>query len=150
MMNKWLKYFLVAVLVFCLILVRAFENELFYDPFLAYFARNFENIAFPYYDLGKVNASISLRYAINALLTTFIIAVLFQNKKYTKFTILVLIFGFMILLPIYNYAIKEEFKLMANLGFTIRRFLLQPLFVLILIPAFFYQNYQKKNNSELN
>lgn len=144
-MNKWLKFLLVVVLIFGLILIRKYEDVLFYDPFLDYFKHS-NTKHFPYYDLQQLYASISLRYALNTLLTVFIVAVIFQNKKYTKFTIITLIAAFVILLPLYHYALLQEFEIGENIGFYIRRFLIQPMFVLILIPAFLYQDYQKKNS----
>lgn len=144
-MNKWLKILLIVILIFGLILIRKFEDVLFYDPFLDYF-KNSKAKIFPIYDLQQLYASLSLRYALNTLLTVFIVAVIFQNKKYTKFTIITLIAAFVILLPLYHYALLQEFEIGENIGFYIRRFLIQPMFVLILIPAFLYQDYQKKNS----
>ena len=43
---KWHRYLLIAVLTIGLILVRYFEDVLFYDPFLAYFKGDFLNTAF--------------------------------------------------------------------------------------------------------
>ncbi len=147
-MKKWLRFLWAALFLVGLIMIRVFEKDLFYDPFLQYFQREASEQTFPYYELSRINASILFRYALNALLTTAIVAVLFQNKKYTRFTVLVLIISLFVLLPLYNYAIKQEFQLGANIGFYIRRFLIQPMYVLILIPAFFYQNYLNKNNRE--
>ncbi|SUP54261.1 exosortase F-associated protein [Weeksella virosa] len=147
-MKKWLRFLWAALFLVGLIMIRVFEKDLFYDPFIEYFQRDTSNQTFPYYVLSRVNASILFRYALNALLTTAIIAVLFQNKKYTRFTVLVLIISLFVLLPLYNYAIKQEFQLGTNIGFYIRRFLIQPMYVLLLIPSFFYQNYLNKNNRE--
>lgn len=144
-MNKWLKFGIVSVLILGLILVRKYEEVLFYDPFLWYFKHS-ERTIFPIVDFPRLYASLSFRYALNALLSVLIIAVWFQNKQYTKFTIVTLIAGFVVLLPLYHLAILDKFELGANIGFYIRRFLIQPMFVLILIPAFLYQNYQTKNS----
>ncbi len=137
-MNKWLRYILAAGLVFCLILIRRFENELFYDPFLAYFKNDFYSIPFPEYDLSKVILHILFRYFLNSFLSILIIGLIFWKIKYLKYSVYIL-FGFsVILLPLYIYNIETEFNMGENIGFYIRRFLIQPYLLLILIPAFFY------------
>lgn len=137
-MSKWFRYLLVAVLIVCLILVRKFETDLFYDPFLKFFQGDFYNNSFPDYDLSKIIIGIVFRYGLNALLSILIIWLIFDNKKYALFTFYAELILFIILLPIYLYMVKTEFHLGENFGFYIRRFLIQPLLLLILIPAFFY------------
>lgn len=143
-MNKWLRYLLVAVLIFCLILIRKYENSLFHDPFLAYFKGDFYNSVFPQYDLSKVTLNILFRYFLNSLISLIIIWFLFWNLKYVKFSSIVLGVFSIILLPIYIYFIENEFNLGENIGFYVRRFLIQPLLLLILIPAFFYHQQKLK------
>lgn len=145
-MNKWLRYVLAAVVTFGLILVRKFETELFYDPFLAYFKIDFYHSEFPDYELGKVILNILFRYFLNLLLSILIIGLIFWRKDYMKYTVYVWI-GFLIfLLPLYVYFIKTEFSLGENYGFYIRRFLIQPVLLLILIPAFFYHQQNAKRS----
>lgn len=143
-MNKWLKYSLVVLLVFGLILIRKFEDFLFYDPFLMFFKGDFLHAEFPSYNLGKVSLNIGFRYALNSIISLGIIQLLFENKQKTLFTALVLLAFFIILLPLYLYMIKIQFSIGENIGFYIRRFLIQPMIVLILIPAFYYQQYLNK------
>lgn len=143
-MNRWLRYSLAAGLIFCLILVRKFETDLFYDPFLDYFKGDFYNAEFPQYELGKIILHIVFRYSLNSVISLGIIWFLFQNLKYVKFSATVLLFFLIILLPVYIYFIENKFHLGENIGFYIRRFLIQPLLLLILIPAFFYQRQKLK------
>ena len=143
-MNKWLRYALAAVLIFCLILVRRFETELFYDPFLEFFKGDFLNNDYPQYDLTKVILSIFSRYFLNTFISILIIGLIFWNKKYMLFSAYVFIGFFLILLPIYVYFGETEFSFGENFGFYIRRFLIQPVLLLILIPAFYYQQFLAK------
>lgn len=145
-MNKWLRYTLAAGLVFCLILVRGFENKLFYDPFLAYFKSDFYSIPFPEYDLGKVILHIFFRYLLNSILSIMIIGLIFWKRKYLKYSVYILLGFLIILLPLYVYNIETEFKWGENIGFYIRRFLIQPYLLLILIPAFFYHQQKTQLN----
>jgi len=146
-MSKWTKYVLAAGLVFCLILVRMFETELFYDPFLAYFKGDFYNTEFPEYDLTKLSLNIVFRYFLNSAISLGIIWFLFGNKNYVKFSVVILISFLILLLPVYIYFIENQFNLGENIGFYVRRFLIQPMLLLILIPAFFYQNQQIKQKN---
>ena len=149
-MNKWIRYIFTAVLIFGLILVRKYEDILFYDPFLAFFKGDFLNKEFPEYDLARISIHIIFRYLLNSILTLGIIGLLFWSWKYVKFTALVLLGFLIILLPIYLFMIESEFSIGENLGFYIRRFLIQPMVLLILIPAFYYQKFLKNQNSKEN
>lgn len=146
-MPKFVRYMLVAILIFGLILVRKFEEILFYDPFLAFFKTSFSGKTLPDYDLVKVCFFVFLRYLMNSLLSLAIIACLFWDGQKVKFSAWVLGVAFLILLPIYVWAIESQFSIGENFGFYIRRFLIQPLFLLLLIPAFYYQDYQKKQQA---
>lgn len=146
-MKNWVKYIIVACLIFCLILVRRFETELFYDPFLAYFKGDFYNSAFPEYDLSKISLNIIFRYFLNSLISLGIIWFLFSKRDYVKFSAIVMIAFLIIMLPVYIYFIETEFSLGKNMGFYIRRFLIQPILLLVLIPAFYYQNQKLKEKN---
>lgn len=146
MPNKYIRYTIALLLIIGLILVRRFENILFYDPFIEYFA--FSRKIFPELDLAKFNASTTLRFAINTLLTVLIIWFIFWKRNYVRFSILVIIIGFVFLLPLYNYLISTKFSSGEMIFFYVRRFLIQPMFVLILIPCFYYQEIQNKKRDE--
>ena len=149
-MSKWIRYIFTAVLIFGLILVRKYEDILFYDPFLAFFKGDFLNKEFPEYDLARISIHIIFRYVLNSILSLGIIGLLFWSWKYVKFTALVLLGFLIILLPLYLFMIESEFSIGENLGFYIRRFLIQPMVLLILIPAFYYQKFLKNQNSKEN
>lgn len=146
-MNKWVRYAIAAGLVFCLILVRAFETKLFYDPFLAFFKGDFYNKEFPYYDLVRVILNVTSRFLLNSILSILVIWFLFWNKQYVKYACYILIGFFIVLLPIYIICIENQFQLGENFGFYIRRFLIQPYLLLILIPAFYYHQQKQRISS---
>lgn len=147
-MKKWLRFLLAGILIFGLILVRKFEDILFYDPFLSYFKGDTLNQSFPEYDDFKIILNISFRYLLNSLLTLGIIALIFKDRRKVKFTAIVLLLFLIVLLPVYLYFIHIQFSLGENIGFYIRRFLIQPMLLLILIPAFYYQNYLTSTKEE--
>lgn len=137
MMNKYLRFLLIGLLFFMLVLVRAFASELFYDPFIHYFKDDYLHKPIPETDLLKLYLSTMYRYILNALISVGIIYLLFQ-KKYLKFALQFYIIAFIVLillysLPLFGVSINQ-FSI-----FYIRRFLIHPIFVLLLIPAFYYQ-----------
>lgn len=146
-MNSWIRYAIAGIFIFSLMLVRAFETQMFYDPFLAYFKGDFYHKDFPDYDLTRVILNVSYRFVLNSLLSLLIIWFLFWNKKYVKYAVYILIGFFILLLPIYIFCIENQFQLGENFGFYIRRFLIQPYLLLILIPAFYYHQQKQKMNS---
>lgn len=153
-MQKLLNYkkeiFFSIALVFLLAVIRAFE-DLFYDPFLNYFKRDYANLPFPEYNTTKLFFSLILRYFLNSIISLAIIQVLFKDFSLTKFaSVLYLIFFVILIIAFFAILI---FSTEANnlLLFYVRRFLIQPLFVLLFVPAFYYQNQLiKKNNKSEN
>jgi len=143
-MNKWINYLLAGLCVLGLIAVRRWETTLFYDPFLAYFKGDFYKGSFPSYELWKLIGSLFFRYVLNSAISLLIIWFLFQNKRYIKFSIILFAAFFFVLLPMYLYFIHLEFKIGENIGFYVRRFLIQPYLLLILIPAYFYHEQKMK------
>jgi len=133
-------------LVLLLAVIRTYEH-LFYYPFLDYFTRDYSNLPFPQYDAIKLFFSLLLRYALNSIISLAIIQVLFKDFSLTKFaSVLYLLFFIILIITLF---VILNFSAEANnlLLFYVRRFLIQPLFVLLFVPAFYYQNQLiKKNN----
>ena len=142
MPNKYIRIFLVILLILLLVSVRFFEEALFYDPLTKYF--NYYKARFPDFNETKLYSNIFLRYMINLLLTVLIVKVIFWKQKYVKFTIVVGIIGLIILLPLYAYQLQKHLIWGDMIFFYVRRFLIQPMFLIILIPCFYYQEIVNK------
>ena len=132
-------YVIVGVLILALILVRAFESKLFYDPFLKFFHGENQNKPLPDYEGFKLFLGLFFRYLINSLITISIIYLLFKETSIVKLTAVLLVVFFVILITafflILNFSSKPDYLVV----FYIRRFLIQPLFLILFVPAFFYQ-----------
>jgi exosortase F-associated protein len=140
--NIW-KIILFLVFVFLLALVRAFENQLFYDPFLDYFKSDFNSLPLPEYDAMKLFFGLLFRYGLNTVLSLGILYALFKDVEMVEFASILYGFSFLILivaffLIIYFYGEHNNLML-----FYVRRFLIQPIFVIVFIPAFYYQKQNK-------
>lgn len=131
-------------IIFCFGIIRAFENTLFYDPFLEYFEKDFKNVPYPEVNVFKLFFGLMFRFLLNTLLSVTLIYILFKDAEIFKFTVFLYAF-FLVLLLVMFFIILEYFPDANWLLFYIRRFIIQPIFVLLFIPAFYYQQqYFKK------
>ena len=131
-------------LILLLILIRAFETTLFYDPFLNYFKDEYAHLPFPKINIFKLFFSLGMRFYLNSVISLFLLYVIFKDTQIVKFSALlymvlgsVLMISFIFTLNFFG----EESKMTL---FYIRRFLIQPIFILLFIPAFYYQKQIKK------
>ncbi|MFM9825999.1 exosortase F system-associated membrane protein [Flavobacterium sp.] len=132
-------------LVFLLVLIRGFEDELFYDPFLMYFKTDYNNLPLPELEGVKLFFGLFSRYILNTMLSLAIIYVLFRDIVAIKFSILLYVAFFVILIiALYSviYCFDETNKMAL---FYIRRFLIQPILLLLFLPAFYFQLQSSKN-----
>jgi len=147
-MKKSLKYIIIGLLFGILILIRAFENELFYDPFLNFFKQHdYLQANIPEYNAWLLFINHLFRYALNMIVSLAIIYIAFQNIHVLKLCVGLYAVAFVILTALYFYFIQHNLAEDYLLTFYVRRFLIQPLFVLILLPAFYYQ--RKIKNEEV-
>ena len=130
---------IVGVLIIALILVRAFESKLFYDPFLEFFHGESQNKPLPEYDSLKLFLGLFFRYLINSVITVSIIYLLFKEASIVKLSFILLVVFFVVLIValflILNFSTQPDYLFL----FYIRRFLIQPLFLILFVPAFYYQ-----------
>jgi exosortase F-associated protein len=133
-----IKIIIAGFIVFCFVLIRSFENQLFYDPLLVYFDSDFKSQPFPEVDVFKLFFGLLLRYFLNSVLSLLLIYVLFKDVEIFKFSTFLYLFFFLILFVLF-FIILEFYPNGNWLLFYIRRFIIQPIFVLLFIPAFYYQ-----------
>lgn len=135
----------ISFLVLLLILIRAFENTLFYDPFLNYFKSEYTNLPFPEISVVKLFLSLGFRFYLNSVISLFLLYVIFNDGKMVKFSILLYMILGSILMISFFFVLNffgEESKMTL---FYIRRFIIQPIFILLFIPAFYYQKQIRKS-----
>ena len=137
-MNNTAKYILLFVLFGMLVLIRVFENELFYDPYLTFFQNDYLYIDSPRREVFKLSAFTSLRYWLNTVISLGILYVVFKDKSMVKFSTIIYLFSFVVLILIYLYFVVNPKQEHYYLFFNMRRFLIQPIILLVLLPAFYY------------
>lgn len=130
---------LILLLFLALVMVRAFEQTLFYDPFIKYFEDDFLHAPIPAFSGSKLLVSMSFRYALNSLISLLAIHVAFQNRDFTIFSVKFYLLAYFVLMITFMIILKGELAHGYLFAFYIRRFLIHPLFVLLLLPAFYYK-----------
>ena len=138
-MSKALKIILLIILFSLLAAIRYFENELFYDPYLAFFQNDYLYIDNPRREVFKLTTFTTLRYVLNTLISLVILFVIFRDRNIVKFSILIYVLAYLILLALFLYFVLNPKQEDYYLFFNIRRFLIQPIILLLLLPAFYYQ-----------
>lgn len=138
-MNKYLKLAILVILFVPIFLIRAYAADLFYDPLIEYFKNDYLYSKLPTINILQLAIDMLFRYVLHAILTITIIWLLFRRKEYVKFTSYFLILAFILLMTVFIILIKNNFENGYLLPFYIRRFLIHPLFLFILLPAFYFQ-----------
>ncbi|RQO39173.1 exosortase F system-associated protein [Chryseobacterium sp. KBW03] len=136
---KILNWLLIIAGICGLISVRVLEDRLFYDPFLTYFHEANKNIEFPAFEWGKLILGHVFRFVLNLLFSCLIIYGLFKNKQWAVQGAVMMLIVFAIALPIYLYCIHDQFEIGYLFSFYMRRFVIQPLIILLIVPMFYYR-----------
>ena len=143
-MNKYIKIILTTILFMLLFVIRAYDRQLFYDPLIEYFKNDYLYTYIYNIDVWRLIVNMLFRYTLNSLISLGIIWVLFERKDYLKFSGFFLMLMFMILIIVFVLLIRNDFESGYLFPFYIRRFIIHPLFLLLLLPAFYYQKLSKR------
>ncbi|QNK77531.1 exosortase F system-associated protein [Winogradskyella sp. PAMC22761] len=137
-MSKFVKLLLVGVLVFLLIMIRAFEDVFFYDPYLTFFENDYLYLDSPRREIAKLVLFTTLRFLLNTIISLGILFVVFRDISIIKFSILIYCIAYVVLLIPFLYFVINPHQDDYYLFFNIRRFLIQPIGLILLLPAFYY------------
>lgn len=143
-MKKRYKIILIGFMVLLLATIRFFEDNIFYDPLIAFFRSDYLLGIIPPMNMAELMIHLSIRYALNSAISLGIIYIAFQNNSMLKFSVILYAL-------LYLGAVSAFIFLVLNIErehylalFYVRRFLIHPLFLLILLPAFYYYRISKK------
>ena len=136
---KILSWFFVVLGILGLISIRMLEDQIFYDPFLPYFHEANKHAVFPNFEWVKLIFSYSFRFLLNLFFSGMVVYFVFKNKAWTVQAIILMGIVFAITLPIYLYCIHTKFEIGYLFSFYMRRFVIQPLILLVIIPLFYYR-----------
>ncbi|QAA81640.1 exosortase F system-associated protein [Aequorivita sp. H23M31] len=139
-MKRLLRIVGIIICGILLLLVRGFEDNLFYDPLLEFFKGDYTRMPIPEMDVSSLLMGLAFRYFLNTLISLFILWLVFLDRGIIKLSVLlyVVLFAlFMVVFTLLIYSLEGTDNLLVL--FYVRRFLIQPLFLLILVPAFYFQ-----------
>ncbi|OEJ99235.1 exosortase F system-associated protein [Flavivirga aquatica] len=142
-MHKVIKYILLFILFGLLVLIRFFENDLFYDPYLTFFENDYLYMDSPRRELIKLVSNTMLRYVLNTITSLAILYIVFKDKSIIKFSVIIYTIAFALLLIVYMYFVINPRQEDYYMFFNVRRFLIQPIILILLLPAFYYHKLHK-------
>lgn len=129
----------ILILTAFLMLIRFFENELFYDPLLTFFRYNHSLIPLPEFNGTLLLLHVGFRFWLNTAISLAILWFVFFEFELIRFSAIIYALFFTVLIIIYSFLIQSsEVGPHMPLDY-VRRFLIQPLLLLILLPAFYFQ-----------
>ena len=137
-MNSSLRILFIVVLLGLLVVLRMFAADWFYDPLEAFFKGQYQGQPLPEIAAAKLLAVMALRFWITAAITVGVIHLWFDNRSKTRLSLLVLAVAFVLFFIAFWVLIVLKQPPLEGL-FYIRRFLIQPLILILLIPAFYYE-----------
>lgn len=111
-----------------LVLIRLFEDELFYDPYLLFFKNDYLHIDSPRREVFKLTAFTTLRYVLNSVISLGIIFMCFRDRSIIKFSFIIYVIAYVILIASFLYFVIHPRQEDYYLFFNMRRFLIQPIF----------------------
>lgn len=131
---------LLSLLTLGLVIIRTYEDSLFYDPFLNYFKENYFHLPIPKIDYFRLFLGLFFRYFLNSSISLAIIYIIFRDRTALQFTAFLYFVLFVIIVVTFFILLFQVGETNKMGLFYSRRFLIQPIFLLLFIPAFYYQN----------
>lgn len=142
---KILNWILVFAGILGLVSVRFLEDKIFYDPFLAFFKGNYKVAQIPEFLWGKLIISHFFRFFLNLFFSAVVIHFMFLNKKWTLQAVVLITVAFLFFFPIYLWCLYTKMEIGYLFTFSVRRFVIQPIILLLIIPIFYYRKKLMKN-----
>lgn len=144
-MKRPLKILGIIVFASLLVLIRFFEDTLFYDPLLEFFKMDYKTLPLPKMDIYPLLTSVVFRFLMNTILSLVILWFVFRDKEIIKFSVILYSFLFILLFTAFIFIVFTSEGTSSHMVlFYVRRFLIQPLFLLLLLPAFYFQKYKSR------
>lgn len=137
-MKKFYKIVIVFILIGLLVIIRAYEESLFYDPLIQFFKTDHTTGSLPAFDSLKLLGNISIRFFANSIISLGILWFIFNERGIVKLSALLLSILYVLLLMALCYLLFFSNSNNYVPLFYVRRFLIQPVFILILLPAFYF------------
>ena len=136
---KILNFILVFAGILGLISVRSLEDKIFFDPFLEFFKADYKVAQVPDFIWGKLMLSHFFRFALNLIFSAIVVHFMFLNNKWTIQAVVLMAVAFLFFFPIYLWCLYSKMEIGYLFTFSVRRFVIQPIILLLIIPIFYYR-----------
>ena len=143
-MSKWLRYGGIILCFLGFAVIRFRESELFYDPLIAFFKGDYQGQSLPELHVPKLLLHTVLRFMINMGLSLIILWLAFKDRGILKFSLLIFLSILVLLTGVFYILLQDGSGQVYKALFYVRRFLIQPLLILLLLPAFYYYRASNK------
>lgn len=147
--SKFFTFVGISFLVLALASVRFFEKNWFYDPFILFFKGEYHHKDLPDFDFVKLGLHYLLRYSINSILSLAILYLWFKEIKLIKDFLIIYAIAFAVLFLGFSLLVFMNEPNLSIL-FYVRRFLIQPLFLVLFVPALLYKKTLKTKDVTKN
>jgi len=138
-MTRALKIMLFVFLAIGLVLIRIFEDTLFYDPLILFFKTDHTTEGLPAYETAKLLLHTAFRFLLNTSVSLAVLWVAFRDSEVIKVSVLLYAIAFVLLFGLF-WCVLSFFEAGNHMAlFYTRRFLIQPLILLVLLPAFYFK-----------
>lgn len=137
---KQIKWLLLLISISGLIGVRVAEEYLFYDPFLLYFKESSIRMPFPDFNWSHLVLNHIYRFLLNLIFSSAVMYALFSNRQWMFQAVFLMLIIFAVTFSLYLYSLHIEFRLGELFSFYMRRFVIHPVSLLILVSIFYYRN----------
>lgn len=121
----------------CFLLIRAFQYDLFYDPFLQYFEGDHLTKPLPEINNFKLFGSYTFRYSLNSIVSFLILILSFKKQAFIKTILSFYLLMFVVLTFLFFSLILTKVDVGYLFLFYIRRFMIQPVFLIVLFPLLY-------------
>ncbi len=143
-MNRKERFFYIFLGFILLVVLRPIGETMLYDPLETYFENDYLKMPIPEMNLSFLGLSVSLKFFLNSIVSIGIIHVAFYTEEVTRFAAKIYWWAYVFLIVFFLILLIFEPSNSTRLLFYIRRFLMHPVLVLVLIPAFYYQELKLK------
>ena len=141
-----MRFTLVALLFCCFILVRAYQGYLFYDPLEMYFDNDYLYLPLPEVDKSRLFWSYLFRYTINSIISFAILKIAFPHRSFIRTIAIFYVFAFVLLSTILLSLMIFKIDVGYLFPFYIRRFIIHPVFILVLLPFIYLMRKRYRMN----
>lgn len=138
MRHKYVRFLVVILAFIGLAFIRFRESVFFYDPLLDFFVTAYHGKPLPEIALGKYTIHLFFRYGLNTVLSLLIIWMVFKEKGMVQFALWIYLVVCVVLMVVLSLLIINDPKGDHFILFYVRRFLIQPLLLFLILPAFYY------------